>query len=238
MRHASLPSLTLSTLLGLCGGNPRERPLESTSSTIHSYSATEGSFAASTLMIEDAPEGQRLAGVTHFTDGTCLAEEATLDRAGRIVRAEYTVAGTHVVLDPARGIVEITSPEGDSHIQVPNDLPWVWTPLLHPQANTGPVATPLAALVTLRGAEASAEVRSIALGVGKSHRDSSNQLLVKDVDQSELVVVGDDVITIERGLPQKWHVWALDQDVEASPADGLLSVLATFACTPARGSAT
>jgi hypothetical protein len=231
MRHASLPSLTLASLLGLCG--PRERPL-ATSSTVHSYSASAGSFAASTLMIEDAPEGQRLAGVTHFTDGTCLAEEASLDRTGRVVHAEYTVANTRVVLDPLRGVVDITSPAGESHIQVPNDLPWVWTPLLRPQQNAGPVATPLAALVTLRGAGASAAVRTIALGEHTSHRDPSNQLCVSDEDHAELVVVGDDVITIERGLPQKWHVWALDQDVEASPADGL----ATFACTPAHGSAT
>jgi hypothetical protein len=189
-------------------------------------------------MIEDAPEGQRFAGVTHFSDGSCLAEEATLDRAGRLVRAEYTVANTRVVFDPAGGAVHITSPAGESLIQVPNDLPWVWTPLLRPQENAGAVATPLAALVTLRGVGASPQVRTIALGEGKSHRDFSSQLLVKDVDESELVVVGEDVITIERGLPQKWHVWALDQDVEAAPAEGLLSVLATFACTPARGSAT
>lgn len=237
MRHASLTQFTLAALLGLCGGNPAPRSQMPARNTIHTYAASAGNFTASTLVIEDAPEGQRIAGVTHFSDGTCLAEEAAIDRDGRLARAEYAVSNTHVALDPARGTVTISTAAGQDHIQVPNDLPWVWTPVLQPAQNARPVSTPLAALVTLRAAQAANAVRSIQLGTRTSHRDLSNQLLVKDHDQSDLVVVGEDVVTIEHGLPTKWHVWALDQDVQAKQsALGLLSMLGTFACTP--GSAT
>jgi hypothetical protein len=240
MRHTTIPNVALATWLSFCSG-PTKTPDAPAADVVHSYSATEGSLRASTLVIDG--DGRRLAGVTHFADGSCLAEEATLDHAGRLVRAQYAVTGasgasTHVLLDSPSGVVEITGPTGTTRMTVPNDWPWVYTPQLDPAANSQAVATPLAAVLTMRAARADRSVRAVELGAHKSYRVSSNQLLVKDEDQSDLIVVGDDVVAIERGLPQQWHLWALDQDLQARESDGLLSTLAAFACTPVEASAT
>jgi hypothetical protein len=235
MRHTTLPNVALATWLSFCAG-PSKAPDAPTADVVHSYSATEGNLRESTLVVDG--DGRRLAGVTHFADGTCLAEEATLDLAGRLVHAQYTVAGaagdnTRVELDSTLGTVDIDGPRGHTHLVVPNDWPWVFTPQLAPQSNERAVATPLAAVLTLRGAHADRAVRAIELGKSRSYRTQSNQLLVKDEDKSDLVVVGDDVVSIDRGMPQQWHLWALDQDLAAREPTGLLSTLAAFACTVA-----
>jgi len=247
MRYSSLSNAALASLLSLCAGPTKtsHAPLAAAplaTGAFHSYSATQGDVTGSSLAIEHEPAGLRLAGVTHFADGGCLAEEATLDSAGRLLHAEYTLSRadsqTRVVLDPAAGLVEIHGPGLEASMRVPSDLPWVWTPLLNPAANTGALSTPLAAVVTVYGARADRSVRAIELGARRSHSWLSEQLLVKDVDQTDLVVVGDDVVSLENGVPRQWHVWAFDQDLESRQADGLLDTLASFACLPVTASAT
>lgn len=241
MRYSSVTNAALASLLSLCAG-PTHTSRVPLSSAFHAYSATQGDVTGSSLAIEQEPAGRRLAGVTHFADGSCLAEEATLDGDGRLLHAEYTLSRaasqTHVVLDPQAGVVAMRGPGLDARMQVPSDLPWVWMPLLDPAANGGALSTPLAAMVTAEGARASLAVRSIDLGTRKSHRWASDQLLVKDLDQTVLVVVGGDVVSLENDVPRQWHVWAFDQDLESREAEGLLDKLASFACLPATASAT
>lgn len=241
MRYSSISNAALASLLSVCAG-PTKTSHVPRPGAFHAYSATQGNVTGSSLAIEQEPAGQRLAGVTHFADGSCLAEEATLDNDGRMLHAEYTLSRadsqTRVVLDPRAGLVEMHGPGFATNMRVPSDLPWVWTPLLNPAANSGALSTPLAAVVTVYGARANRAVRAIDLGARQSHSWPSEQLLVKDVDQTDLVVVGDDVVSLDNGVPRQWHVWAFDQDLESREADGLLHTLAAFACLPVTASAT
>jgi len=209
----------------------------SVQSSFHSYAASPGSLLDSTLVVNEGRATTHLAGVTHLSDGTCLAEEAVLDARGRLVSASYSVshgAGSlqHVSLDARRGAVEVSGPEGVRRAQLPNDLPWVWAPRVQRETETRTVSTPLAAVVTLRAARAEGRVRNIDLEQLVSRGTCSDQLVVRDRDRSDLVVVGDDVVTVSAGLPRFWHVWAFDQELHSARPERLLDTMAALACVP------
>jgi hypothetical protein len=206
-------------------------------SSFHSYTASPGYLLDSTLVVDEGSAATHLAGVTHLANGSCLAEEAVLDARGRLVSASYSVgygggSATHASLDARRGTVEVSGPDGVRRVQLPNDLPWVWAPEVQSGQDTRTVSTPLSAVVTLRAAQAEQRVRRIDLSKLVDHGTRSDQLVVRDRDRSELVVVGDDVITVAGGLPRFWHVWAYDQELHAAQPESLLDTLAALACLP------
>jgi hypothetical protein len=233
MRQTTLPNVALAASISFCGCSQTETMRAPGGGTVHSYGATDGSPLRSTLFIEDKPGGRQLAGVTQLDDDTCIAEEATLAQSGRLMHAEYTLSrnaspSTHVTLDPMSGLVEVTGPTFQLRWSVPNDLPWVWTPLL----DAATLATPVAALVTLRGARADSAVRSIDLRAFQSFSVMADQLVVANGEHAELVVVGDDAVEVQHGVPSHWHLGALDRDIQARESNGLLRILAAFACMP------
>jgi hypothetical protein len=233
MRQTTLPNVALAASISFCGCTQTETMRAPGGGTVHSYGATDGSPLRSTLFIDDKLDGQHLAGVTQLDDDTCIAEEATLALSGRLLHAEYTLSrhpasNTHVTLDPQSGLVEVTGPTSQMRWAVPNDLPWVWTPWL--DAST--IATPVAALVTMRGARADTAVRSIDLRAFQSLSVMADQLVVADGEHTDLVVVGDDAVEVQRGVPAHWHLGALDRDIRARESNGLLRTLAAFACMP------
>jgi hypothetical protein len=235
MRHTTLPNAALAAFLSLCGCAQTEPMPAPASRTLHSFSATGGNILRSTLAIENNGDRQHLRGVTQFNDGSCLDEDATTDHAGRLVRGEYTLtrsgaANEHVVLDPRAGVVKVSGAVFPMRWSVPNDLPWVWAPTLGGVEGGRTVATPLAAIVTARGAHAASAVRAIDLAGFKSDSVMSDQLVVRDGADSELVVVGDDAVTVRAGMPSLWHVTALNQNIQAQT--DVKATQDAFVCTP------
>ncbi|HEY2736026.1 MAG TPA: hypothetical protein VGI70_18640 [Polyangiales bacterium] len=243
MRHLFLPHVGFAATLTLSGCiTPAAAKSAPARGAFSSYASADGSLMRSTLVIDDQRDGQHLAGVTQFDDGSCLSEEATTDRAGRLVRAEYTVSrpasDAHVVLDPQAGFVEVTLPTFQAHWSVPNDLSWVWAPQLYPAVGGETLATPLSAVVIDRSAHADRAIRALDLGTFESASVMSDQLVVIDDEHSETVVVGDEAVEVHDGLPRKWHAGLIDRDIEARDMDGLLAMLAAFNCGPAERSKT
>ena len=211
-------------------------------SSFHNYTASPGSLQDRTLVVDEARSTTHLAGVTHLADGTCLAEEAVLDAHGRLLSASYSVAygaghASQVSLDAQRGLVEVHEPGNVRRAQLPSDLPWVWVPAIQTEHGLRTVSTPLSAVVTLRAARAEQRVRNIDTHQLVSHGTRSDQLVVRDHDRSELVVVGEDVIAVADGLPRFWHVWAYDQELHAAKHESLLDTLAALACVPVHATA-
>jgi hypothetical protein len=237
MRHNALPHLALTASLSLGACAPSAPARAPASRSLYRYSAPNGAWPQSTLAIEQAADGQRLSGVTQFDDGSCLEEAATTDRSGRLVRAEYTftrraLPNAHVVLDARAGMVEVAGPVFPMRWSLPNDLPWVWAPALDNGGGAQAVATPLAALVTLQGTQAAGAVRAIDLSALHSDRVSSGELRSRDAEQAESVVVGDDQVAVQDGLPQHWHLGALDREVQAGASSDPPGTLAAFVCAP------
>jgi hypothetical protein len=206
-------------------------------SSFHNYAASPGSLQDSTLVVDEARSTTHLAGVTHLADGTCLAEEAVLDAHGRLLSASYSVAygagnARQVSLDAQHGLLEVREAAGVRRAQLPSDLPWVFVPAIETEHGLRTVSTPLSAVVTLRAARAEQRVRSIDTQQLVSQGTRSDQLVVRDQDRSELVVVGEDVIAIANGLPRYWHVWAFDQELHVAQPESLLDTLAALACVP------
>jgi hypothetical protein len=230
------------TMAGTKGATKSATKNAAKNSAFRTYAAADGRSLRSTLVVDEQSDGEHLAGVTHFEDGSCLSEEATTDRTGRLVRAEYAVsrpnADAHVLLDPGAGLVEVTLRGFQMRLSVPNDLPWVWAPQLDPASGGEAIATPLSALIALRGAHADHALRSIDLGVMESNTVMTDQVFVADGEQSGLVVVGDDAVDVRDGMPRNWHAGLLDRDIEARDADGLLAMLAAFSCAPVERSKT
>src|ERR1700754_4063419 len=99
------------------------------------YGSPDEQRVHGSLTVSGAADTSELSGTTQLADGSCLAERATLDATGRLVRGEARLAGpngdTHVVMDAAHGTVDVTAPSLHIRWTVPTDLPWIWNPLLH-----------------------------------------------------------------------------------------------------------
>lgn len=234
MSHlATSKALFVALLLAACSHTEAEpaRP----SAVLRDYEDTDGSGIRATLVVDAQGGEERLASVTHFEDGSCLMEEATLDRSGKLLRAESVLTGgaavdVRVVLEPATGRVEVIYPTHRTRWTAPNDHPWVWAPLLASASGVATIATPLAALVTLRAANESLVLRAIDLGQTVSNTIMSDQLLVAD-EAASIVVVGDDAVDIVDGLPVSWRNAALDRRMAPRSRDGILNLLAAFSCS-------
>ncbi|MET0384373.1 MAG: hypothetical protein ABW321_00365 [Polyangiales bacterium] len=222
MRPTILPLTAL--VLGCAGIGCTQPPAEAPATdTFRSYDSADGAHLQSTLMQREAASERTLQGVTQLADGSFLAEEARLDAQGQLLHAEVKLGGgcdqlpTRITLDAQAGTVDVSTPQLTTHWRVPNDLPWVWSPLL--STEHGPVATPLALTVALRGAAAPSSpvhaVRVLDLLHYESDTLMSDQLVARD-DVSTHVVLGDDVADMEEaGLPTRIHWAALERDLDA-----------------------
>jgi hypothetical protein len=204
----------------------------------------------STLVSMKAGASERLIGLTEFGTGARLVEEATIGESGQLVEAEATLTAaagatgarpvTRVVLHPGRSSVEVSAPALHVEWSVPNDLPWVWAPLLTsgspPTGSPRPIATPLGAWVAFRSTETSRAVRVLDLGVLQQHTLTVDQLVIPD-GAGATVVLADDVIDVEDGKPRRLRLAALDATLEVLDARAPSSTLvAALRCTALSGS--
>lgn len=203
------------------------------------YGASDGQLVQGTLAIQSTQEKTKLSGVTQLVDGTCLAEIATLDATGRLVHGEAHIAGpggeAHAVLEPTRGSVDLTAPSLHTRWSVPADLPWIWNPLLEHGASGARVATPLSAVVALRAASIGQAVRELDLRELHSHTLMNDQLVVPNED-SYTVVLGDDAVEVDHGLPRRIHLAAFGRELETIDAPEASSTSpAAFSCRAVDG---
>jgi hypothetical protein len=147
-----------------------------------------------------------------------------------------------VLFDPGRGSVDVTASAHHVHWDVPDDLPWIWAPLLTASATGGAVATAVEARVIWKAAAGGQAVRLLEVGALRSQTVTAAQVLVPDsgeagVNRSErraggTVVLGDDAIDVEGGMPARLHLAALGTEVEPVDADGLSgSLVASSRCS-------
>jgi hypothetical protein len=228
--HLFLLALCVALLSSACGSAGAE-----TSSDISVFRryGTPDSLVQGTLMLSPPQHGQHLIGVTQLATGNCLAEEATIDGNGVLVAGEIWLSGpgveeaTHLVLDPKRGVVELTAASRQISWAVPNDLPWVWQPLISPDGD-GALTTPLSAVVAVRAAAGDRPVRSLELDTFHSFTMMADQVVVSEVG-SDTVVLGDDAATVTDGLPTRIHHASLGRDLE-SLERGASPALAALGC--------
>ena len=196
-------------------------------------------------------EGERLVGLTELGTGERLVEEATIDPSGRLVDARATVTGvavadepapvTRVAFEPAQGAITATTPDRYVDWHVPNDLPWVWVPLLIARGSAGtgipgPVVTPLGAWVAVRAAQAGQAVRLLDFTALEAHTLVADQLVVPD-GASATVVLGDDFADVDGGKIRRLHLAALGSTLEILDARAPSSALvAALRCAAPSGS--
>jgi hypothetical protein len=217
------------------------------------YAAMNGQPVHSTLVRARTHGTERLVGMTGLLSGERLVEQAaTIDESGQLVDAEATLTpaadvggpgrsmATHAAFHPERKRVELTTTALRMEWSVPNDLPWVWAPLLtvDPVAgkNSPSVATPLDARVAFRAAHDGRAVRLLDLGALEQHTLTADQMVIPD-GADATVVIGDDVIDVEDGPPRRLHLAALDDTLallEASAPSGPL--VAALGCADLSGS--
>jgi hypothetical protein len=230
--------------------------------TVHASLVRQQMTTSAISAISDQrPAGERLIGVTEL-DGSAtirLVEDITLDAHGVLLRAEEVlshagVQSLRVVLDPRRGVVDFTTPGtgGSRHWRVPTDLPWVWAPLLTLPSSGSGVATAASARATWRAAAGGRSARLLDLTNMVSHTITADQLLVPDEPgdlgasadaekgvEKGVVVLGDDAVDVEGGMPIRLHLAALGVNVEPMDAKGLSGKLvASSRCPSASGLST
>lgn len=234
-----LAGLSLGLSLSSCAAHERERAPHF--DTFRSYAA-DGSRMQSSLVqsVDERDAAEHLSGLTQLEDGSWVSEDAALDRSGRLLRAEAKLAGPcghdhdnvrRIVLDARQGTVDITAPALQTRWSVPNDLPWVYEPLLHAFGDEQqPVATPVAAVIALRASQVDRAVRMLDVDRFRSHSMMVDQVVVPDEHETH-VVLGDDVAEIDSSLPQRLHLAALGREVHAVDAERLAEVAAA-PCAP------
>jgi hypothetical protein len=130
-----------------------------------------------------------------------VIEEVEIDAGGRLVSADISLVSgeegaeveKRVRFDPVKGSIRIDGPSGTNVWSAPDDAPWVYAPLAADGPQAVPVATPVAAWVTLRAIEASPNARVIDGDGLWTNLTPADQLVVED-GASRFVVLGDDVI--------------------------------------------
>lgn len=209
------------------------------------YASQDGLLVRSTLLVAREAGGERVLGVTELraAPGSIVraVERAKLDAAGKLIHLEAALGSpdgepdARVVLDAPSGHVQIATRTAHVEWTVPNDLPWVWAPILTAPATGAPIATPVVARVELRAAGSSSAVRLIDLGALTSHAVAADQLVIPDVDADRTtVVVADDAVQFEDGVPRAFHLAALGAEltpIDAGPRGPTLAA-ANVGCAP------
>jgi hypothetical protein len=169
-------------LLAGCTSAPNGDALVTTT-----YSYGDGAGAGGRVVRTIGPDGsESLHGETALADGgerVRIVEDAILDRAGHLVRAEVMVArgcdappDEHAVLDPARGVVRASGPGGVVEWPVPADAPWAYAPLA--RAGGRAVLTPVGAFLAMRAAAGGSEVRVVQVESRSSYRSPADQIAI------------------------------------------------------------
>lgn len=188
-----------------------EVPVPRGESRTFEYVAASGRLESTLVVTIDAQGGERLMGETRLDDGTRLTEAATLDRAGRLVRAEIVLAcgpqqqPQTLVLDPLAGVVEVRTESSSRRHRAPTDFPWIWTPRGCSTATSAALATPVSALVAFRSVPSAGAGRLIDLDGFASHTIMSDQVVVREDARAHWVVLGDDAMLVRDGLPRRWR---------------------------------
>jgi hypothetical protein len=208
------------------------------------YASHDGRLVRSTLFVRrNAGGGETVLGVTEVRVSPAgiarAVERAKLDAAGKLVHLEATVASTdgepdaRIVLDAPSGQVQIATRTMHVEWRVPNDLPWVWAPILTAPATRAPIATPVVARVELRAVGTGSPVRVIDLGALTSYAVAADQLVVRDVDAvGATVVVANDAVQVEDGVPRALHLAALGTELSPIDAGRLALASANVGCAP------
>ncbi|MFT3771184.1 MAG: hypothetical protein QM820_37695 [Minicystis sp.] len=166
-----------------------------------SYAFTDPNGVTGSVFRAVAANGaEALRGVTEVpAEGGALrvVEDATLDAAGHLVRAEIVISRgcdgpveEHVVLDRARGTVQTATPGGSVEWPVPRDAAWVLSPL-----GRGP-ATPITAWIGARAAGDGESVRVIVTDRRSSYRAPAEQVAIPH-ERGATVVLGDAVAEMD-----------------------------------------
>jgi hypothetical protein len=200
IRNHLARGLAAAALLGLpaCAA-PRSAAPDGVRAETYAFTGDDG--ATGTVFRAIAAGGaEALRGVTDVPapgGARRVTEAATLDGAGRLLRAEITVTRgcdgiveQHLVLDRARGLVQADTPGGVVSWPVPTDAPWVVEPLA-PGA-----VTPIAAWIGARAAASGDRVRVIRPGRRGSYRAPSDQVAVAH-ERGVTVVLGESVADVD-----------------------------------------
>jgi hypothetical protein len=239
-----LPKIFLLTLtcflplVGACSAAPS--PPGGARTERFCYASSDDQRVRSTLERTEEGGGEHLVGVTELDggEGGRLRQDVTLDATGALKHAEARLDGLggrpakHVRMDPLSGSVDITTPSFHVHWDVPTDLPWIWAPLLTVNALGGPIITPLDARVVWRAAAKGRSVRLLDLGVLANAAVTADQIAVADA-HGGTVILADDSVDIEGGMPERLHLAALGVEVQAMGTSGTLVALAK--CISANG---
>jgi hypothetical protein len=187
------------------------------------YASPDGRLLRSTLVVTSESGGERLVGVTELRAAkqelVRVVENAKLDELGWLVSLEATV-GTEtgetrakVVLDVKAERIEVSTATLHAVWSVPNDLPWVWVPLLTEPKRQRPIATPLEGRVVLRATGSGGAVRRIDLGALASLPMTADQLVVPETGGAT-VILGDDALDVVNGRVTTVHLAALGTTLE------------------------
>jgi hypothetical protein len=131
--------------------------------------------------------------------GAVVIEEVEIDAGGRMISADIAlVSGEDEVekrihLDPAKGLVRIDGRAGKSVWRAPDDAPWAYAPLTVDGHEGAPIATPVAAWVTLGAVTAAPNARVIDVEGQRTDLIPADQLVVDD-GEARFVVLGDEAI--------------------------------------------
>jgi hypothetical protein len=154
-----------------------------------------------------ADGSETLHGETDLTFGAharrCIVEDVSLDARGQLTQADVAVgdscagpADASAHLDPAGGVVRVTTPAGVVERRAPSASPWVYTPEVLPDRA---LTTPIAAWVAARAAALSPTVTLVQLERRQVWRVPSDQVVVA-TELGSTVVLGDEGADVEGGF--------------------------------------
>jgi hypothetical protein len=181
---------------GLLAGCTESGPGDAPVTIRYAYGDGAGT-GARVLRTIGADGSESLHGETALTyggDRLRIVEDAIVDRAGHLVRAEITVArgcdappDEDAIFEPARGTVRVSGPGGTVEWPVPTDAPWAYGPVS--RAGGQGVLTPVGAFLVMRAAAGAAAVRVIQTDASSSYLAPADQVAV--VTESGVTVVLD-----------------------------------------------
>jgi hypothetical protein len=199
-------------------------------SVIYHYISSTPGLLHSTLKL--VPTRQHISAVTTLADGSRLTEEIRADVAGHLLEGEATLLAADssksrkLVFDAAHGSLDVIAPGFHRRRQLPRDLPWAWTSLLHDPVTGAPIATPLGAIVVARAASEARALRWLDTEAFETHTVMADQVLVAD-EGSVTTVLGDDWADLADGIPTQMHLAALQTFLQIDTTQSSSATLAS-----------
>jgi hypothetical protein len=186
---------------GACAATTMERAM--------TFAGENGARARVTRTL--APDGsETLHGETDLAldarTWRCVVEDVRLDAGGRLASADIAVGSsctaepesrTHI--DPARGVVSVTTGAGTVEQRAPRGTPWIYTPEVLPGRA---LVTPVAAWVAARAAAAAPALTLVQLERRQAWRVPGDQVAVA-TELGTTVVLGGDGADVDQGFVQR-----------------------------------